>query len=213
MKLLHESISPTLEVLTENTSKGKVLYIEGPFLMSEAQNRNGRLYSKAVMEQAVDRYQREYVSERRAIGELNHPDYPFPDPKKAAIMVESLSWQGNNVIGKARVLNTPDGLIIKELLDANFKLGVSSRGLGEVKENRGLSEVTKFLLNAIDAVDLPSGQICYVNPVNESVNWVESNGVWIREQAIVQPQANPEQLLEALSELFKGMKSGVGLPK
>lgn len=207
MKLIRENVSAELEVLEENTKTGKVLYIEGPFLMSEAVNLNKRFYPKAVMEEAVDRYQREYVSQRRALGELNHPNYPMPDPRKAAIMVETLSWQGNNVIGKARVLDTPDGQIIKALLDAKFKLGVSSRGLGEVKEANGVGNVNRFLLNAIDAVDMPSGQICYVNAVNESLNWVEKNGVWVSEssqETIIKPSV--AELLEGFQRLMHSIK-------
>lgn len=208
MRFLRESNGQLLETLTENTaSGGKRLFIEGPFLMAEAYNRNRRFYGKGMMEQSVDTYHKEYINERRAVGELNHPDYPFPDISKAAILTKSLTWQGNDVIGKAQVLDTEPGRVIMALLDADFKLGVSSRGLGDVKEHSdGRTDVLSFLLNAIDAVDLPSGQTCYVSPVNESVNWVEQNGVWIREMAKSQPQAKPERLLEALDELFKSFR-------
>lgn len=185
MKFIVES-SSQVEILNEKTIKGNKTYIEGPFLMAEAVNRNGRFYSRRVLEESVDSYIRDYINERRATGELNHPEYPFPDPKKAAIMIEKLEWQGNNVIGKALVLNTPDGLIIQELLSANFKLGVSTRGLGDTKKRPdGASDVTKFAMGAIDAVDLPSGQVCYVNSINESVDWVNRNGIWVRENATV----------------------------
>lgn len=205
MRLLHESHNPLLEVLTENTAQGKKLYIEGPFLLAERYNRNRRKYARSIMERSVADYIRDYVDERRAIGELNHPEYPFPDPALAAIMTKSLSWQGDEVIGKALVLDTDKGRVIKALLDADFKLGVSSRGLGEVKENGdGTSDVLQFVLNAIDAVDLPSGQTCYVNPINES--WVQHNGVWIREMAKSQPGAKPERLIEALDDLFKSFR-------
>ena len=205
--MLTESVGG-VEVLTENTSKGKVLYIEGPMLMATQKNRNGRIYPKNVLEQAVDLYQKDYISERRAIGELNHPEYPFPDPKKAAIMVESLSWNGDAVIGKARVLGTPDGLIIKELLEANFKLGVSTRGLGDIKKESHADLVQKFLLNAIDAVDLPSGQICYVNAVNESVQWVNEGGNWVQ-RTVKHDKLKPSQLevLEGLGLLLKTFKT------
>jgi hypothetical protein len=211
MKMLRETSAPMLEVLTEQTATGKKLYLEGPFLLAERYNRNRRRYSRPVMESAVDQYIQEYISERRALGELNHPDYPFPDPRKAAIMTQSLDWKGDEVIGKALVLNTPDGEIIKALLDAEFKLGVSSRGLGDVNENRdGTSDVISFLLNAIDAVDLPSGQTCYVNSVNESVSWVQKNGVWIHEMAKTQPGSKPDRLIEALDEMFKTFRKSEG---
>lgn len=179
MKLLSEHVE-AIEPLTEQTSDGKVLYLQGVYIQSEKKNRNGRIYPREIMEEAVDKYQKEYINERRALGELNHPDRPFVDPAEAAIMIESLDWQGDNVVGKARVLNTPKGNIIKALMEANFKMGVSTRGLGEVKEKSDADYVTKYVLNAIDAVDKPSGQVCYVNALQESTEWVMENGVWVQ---------------------------------
>ncbi len=204
MFLIHEA-SDALEILNENTAKGKNVYIEGNFLMTNRVNRNGRNYPRKVMEESVQKYLDEYVNQRRATGELNHPEYPFQDIKKAAIMIESLSWQGDNVVGKARVLDSPDGQQIKVLLDSNFNLGVSSRGLGEWKDERDTSKtITRFLLNAIDAVDMPSGQVCYVNSLTESVTqWKEVNGLWLKEQTIAQPQFNSERFMEAMQEMTK----------
>jgi hypothetical protein len=165
MKFITESVQNGIEYLVENTVKGKRVYIEGPFMMANAVNRNGRFYPKEVLEAAVDQYLNDYVNQNRATGELNHPDYPFPDPKKAAIFIESLYWQGDNVIGKAKVLNIGDGLVIQELLEAGFKLGVSTRGLGDLKARPdGSKEVYKYAVHAVDAVDFPSGQTCYVKP-------------------------------------------------
>lgn len=204
MKLVRETYNNNLVPLIENTATGKKIYIEGPFALSERYNRNQRKYSRSVMEKAVDQYQREYIDQRRGLGELSHPEYPFPNPNKAAIMTKSLSWKGDEVIGKALVLDTPDGDVIRALIDADFNLGVSTRGLGDVKENRdGTADVLDFILNAIDVVDMPSGQTCYVNPISESVSWVQQNGIWIQEMAKGQPNAKPERLLEALEELFK----------
>lgn len=208
MRILHERTSDRIEPLTEQTATGKKLYIEGPFLMADSYNRNRRKYAKSVMEQSVEAYINEYINERRALGELNHPEYPFPDPDKAALITKSLVWQGNDVIGKAQILDNVQGQKIKALIDADFNLGVSSRGLGEVTENRdGTSDVVQFVLNAIDAVDMPSGQTCYVNAVNESHSWVEKNGVWIREMAKDHPGSKPERLIEALDELFKSLRN------
>ncbi len=208
-RMITETVRDQIEIKTEQTSKGRNLFIEGPFLMSNAKNRNGRIYPKSVLEQAVDRYIKEYINERRAIGEFNHPDYPMPNPKLAAIKIESLEWRGDNVYGRAKVLNTPDGLIIKELLENDFKLGVSSRGLGSATKQNGADVIQQFLLNAIDAVDLPSGQICYVDAVNESVSWVERNGLWFKEEdRLIVEQANSPiqlELLEHLGVLFKSM--------
>lgn len=206
MKFITESTSQ-VEYLFENTNKGKVLYIEGNFLMSNQKNRNGRLYPKSVMEKAVDAYNRDYINEKRAIGELNHPEYPFADPAKAAIFMDSpLTWHGDNVVGKARVLNNPDGDRIKSLLEAGFKFGVSSRGLGDVVKEAQYDLVKSFLLNAIDAVDKPSGQVCYVNPVNESVEWVHENGVWQPSKQLVEhvrkTKPSDEELLEGFKQLI-----------
>lgn len=196
MKLLTE-FTDKIEVLNESTPKGNVMYLEGPMIMTEALNRNGRKYPKGIMEKSVDKYNKEYVLERRAIGELNHPTRPFADPKEAAILIERLDWKGNDVIGKARVLDTPNGNIIKALMEAKFKMGVSTRGLGDVNKNTSIVE--SFLLNAIDAVDMPSGQVCYVNAMNESMEWTQTNeGVWVE-------KVNEEKALSLFMEKFEQM--------
>ena len=204
MQLLYEW-NPGVEPLHEATSAGNVLFLEGPMIMTEQKNRNGRIYEKKMMEGSVDKYIREFVNERRAIGELNHPTRPFADPKEAAIMVESLRWEGNNVIGKARVLNNPNGQIIKSLIEANFKMGMSTRGLGEVVERSGTKYVENYMLNAIDAVDMPSGQVCYMNALRESVEWVQEGGVWVE-------KSNQEKalglFLEKFEDLIKELKKG-----
>jgi hypothetical protein len=197
MQLLYEW-NPGVEPLHEATAQGNVLFLEGPMIMTESKNRNGRIYAKKMMESSVDKYITEYVNERRAIGELNHPTRPFADPKEAAIMVESLKWDGNNVIGKARVLNNPNGQIIKSLVEANFKMGMSTRGLGEVVERAGTKYVEGYMLNAIDAVDMPSGQVCYMNALRESVEWVSENGVWVE-------KANQAKALELFLEKFEDL--------
>lgn len=209
MRLLHET-SNSIEYLTEQTSTGKVLYLEGPMLLHSIENRNKRTYLKNVMEKAVDVYKRDFIDERRAIGELNHPNRPLPDPAEAAIMIEKLDdWNGNHVCGRARVLNTPKGQIIKALMEANYKMGVSSRGLGDVKERNGKSVVENFLLNAIDAVDLPSGHGCYVNSLQESTEWVNENGVWIQKPIIQESHSEENKetaFLNALDKLIESLK-------
>lgn len=181
-KLLVETVDRSiLEVLNEQHKTGRKLYIEGPFIMTEKDNRNGRWYPRAMMEPVVDTYINDYVNDRRAIGELNHPEYPFPNIRNSAILTQKLDWKGDDVMGKALVLeDMPDGKAIKCLLDAGYRLGVSTRGLGEtVRGHDGRERVTDYSLYAIDAVDRPSGQSCYVNSLNESV-WAESNGVWAK---------------------------------
>jgi hypothetical protein len=166
--LLSEAQS-NVETLIENTNSGKNLFIEGVFMQSEAKNRNGRIYPKSVLEKAVDKYINEFVSQKKAIGELNHPNRVEVDLEHAAILIESLTWQGNDVIGKARVLDTPKGKIIKGLLEGGYRAGVSSRGTGSVVNEKGINFVQNdFSLSAIDFVDKPSAWDANPNTILES---------------------------------------------
>lgn len=208
MKLLIES-SHDVEMLHETTSKGSSLYIQGIFAQSRVLNGNKRYYERDIMEAAVSKYQADYVGKRRALGELNHPDRPFPDPEQAAILIESLEWDGDNVIGKARVLTgTPKGQIVAGLLEGGFNLGVSTRGLGSLKESKGVKYVQKdFMMTAVDCVDMPSGPDCYVNALSESVNWVSKNGVWVAEDTgLIDSQLKEDMFLEKLEAYFKTLK-------
>lgn len=196
-----------VEFLTEQTSTGKKLYIEGPMIQTEKVNRNGRIYPKGMMEKSVDKYNKDYVQQRRAIGEVTHPNKPFCDMKDAALMIESLNWHGDNVIGKALVLDNPNGTILKSLIEANFNLGMSTRGLGDVRKGGSADYVDNYLLNAIDAVDMPSGQDCYVNAINESTEWIfeSASGIWT--QKVNQTKAH-QLFLENFEHLLKQIKSG-----
>lgn len=186
MKLLREitAIGKDLQIGEAATATGgKAMYIEGPFVMCSQVNRNNRNYDlQKVGIPAVEAYDKEYIQDRRAIGELKHPDYPFPDIEHAALKTESMRWEGTNAIGRARILNTPKGQIIRALAEADFNLAVSTRGLGETKSVNGYDDVQPgFMLTAVDAVDRPSGQVCYVKAVSESVEWQldESSGIWV----------------------------------
>jgi len=201
--LLLREWAPNMETLTEQTEAGKVLYLEGPMIMTEAKNRNGRIYEKAMMEASVEAYMNDYVKANRAVGELNHPTYPFPNIKEAAVYIESLEWHGNNVIGKARVLNNIHGQQIKSLVEAGFKMGMSTRGLGNVVERSGSKYVTEYMLNAIDAVDMPSGQICYMNALKESTEWIQEGGIWIEKENQEKAQA---LFLEKFEQLIHEIK-------
>ena len=181
MKLLREitAIGKDLQIGEAATATGgKAMYIEGPFVMCNQVNRNGRNYDlQKVGIPAVEAYDKEYIQDRRAIGELKHPDYPFPDIEHAALKTESLRWEGTNAIGRARILNTPKGQIIRALAEADFNLAVSTRGLGETKSVNGYDDVQPgFMLTAVDAVDRPSGQVCYVKAVSESVDHAAYEG-------------------------------------
>lgn len=195
-----------IEVLTENGDSGKQLYIHGVMAQAEIKNGNGRIYKREILENAVNIYNEKYVKTRQALGQLNHPNYPFPDPAEAAIRITEIEMQGNDVIGKALVLNTPKGQIIKGLLEGGFALGVSTRGLGSLVEKNGSKHVQDdFMMTAIDAVYGPSGPDCYVNQLSEQINeWVNRNGVWM--PASMDEQTNPiseEFFLDRFEQFIK----------
>ena len=185
MKLIAEYTEDQLEVVTEATEAGGKKYsIEGVFMSAEQKNRNGRIYPRDVMEQAVSKYVGEQVSKGRAVGELNHPEGPTVNLDKVSHKIESLTWSGNDVVGKATILETPMGQIVKGLLDGGVRLGVSTRGMGSL-QNNGNAMVVKddFILNAVDIVQDPSAPSAFVNGVMEGVEWVWNNGI-IEQQAI-----------------------------
>ena len=179
MKLIAEYTETNLEVLTEADEKGNKKYaIEGIFMQAEQKNRNGRIYPKPIMEKALNKYNGEQVSKGRAVGELNHPEGPTVNLDKVSHKIESLKWQGNDVVGKATILETPMGKIVQGLLDGGVHLGVSTRGMGSL-EKRGDAMYVKedFLLNAVDIVQDPSAPSAFVNGVMEGVEWVWNNGI------------------------------------
>ena len=206
--LLHEDTN-SVEVLSENTDTGKRLYIEGIMAQANIRNGNGRMYERPVMEAAVQEYVDKYVSTRQALGELNHPERPFVDPSEAAIRITELRMDGDNVYGKALVLNTPKGQIIKGLLEGGFALGVSTRGLGTLKERNGIKYVQNdFMMTAIDAVSGPSAPEAYVSALTESRKWmITESGVWQPVDGIEQPEFNEELFLEKLEQYIKGLKN------
>tara|TARA_Y100000004_G_C8924674_1_gene417063 strand:- start:35 stop:694 length:660 start_codon:yes stop_codon:yes gene_type:complete len=186
MKLISEYTESNIEVIVEaaKDGKGKKYIIEGIFAQANTKNRNGRIYPTEVMESAVDKYVGDQVSKGRAVGELNHPEGPTVNLDKVSHKIENLEMKGNDVVGKATILETPMGQIVKGLLDGGVKLGVSTRGMGSL-ENRGNAMVVKpdFLLNAVDIVQDPSAPSAFVNGVMEGVEWVWNNGI-IEAQAI-----------------------------
>lgn len=186
MKLISEYTESNIEFIVEDkdNGKGKKYIIEGIFAQANTKNRNGRIYPTEVMESAVDKYVGDQVSKGRAVGELNHPEGPTVNLDKVSHKIENLEMKGNDVVGRATILETPMGQIVKGLLDGGVKLGVSTRGMGSL-ENRGTAMVVKpdFLLNAVDIVQDPSAPSAFVNGVMEGVEWVWNNGI-IEAQAI-----------------------------
>ena len=187
MKLIAEYTENNLEVLTEQNDNGEKTYaIEGIFMQAETKNRNGRIYPKEVMNKAVGKYINEQVSKGRAVGELNHPDGPTVNLDKVSHKIENLQWEGNDVVGKATILETPMGKIVKGLLDGGVSLGVSTRGMGSLKNgNDAMVVQPDFMLNAVDIVQDPSAPSAFVNGVMEGVEWVWNNGI-IEAQTIEQ---------------------------
>ena len=186
MKLITETYDD-YEILIEG--KGKDMKIQGVFMQAETKNRNGRVYPLGVLQKEVTRYNKELVSKNRAFGELGHPDGPTVNLDRVSHMIEELVPEGNNIIGKAKILDTPNGKIVKELLNSGAKLGVSSRGMGTL-EKKGNANYVKddfYLATAADIVADPSAPQAFVEGIMEGKEWIWDGGV-LREQLAQQTQ-------------------------
>ena len=171
-----------VQFITEDKDGVKEYFIEGIFMQSEKKNRNGRLYPKDILMKEAKRYQKEYVKKNRAMGELGHPDGPTVNLERVSHLIEHLKEDGNNIVGRAKILETPYGKIVKNLMEGGVKLGVSSRGMGSLKQENGSNKVQKdFMLSAIDIVADPSAPDAFVNGIMEGKTWVWDNGI-LREQ-------------------------------
>ena len=179
MKLISEHIEHNLELIVEEDKKGKKSYIiEGIFAQAEKENRNKRKYPLPVLQKAVGKYNKEFVSNGRSVGELNHPSGPTINLDKVSHLVTEMNFQGNDVVGKAKILDTPNGTIAKQLLDGGVKLGVSTRGMGSLMNQNNVAVVKDdYILNAVDIVQDPSAPSAFVNGVMEGVEWVWNNGI------------------------------------
>ena len=176
MKLITETYDD-YEILIEG--KGKDMKIQGVFMQAETKNRNGRVYPLGVLQKEVTRYNKELVSKNRAFGELGHPDGPTVNLDRVSHMIEELVPEGNNIIGKAKILDTPNGKIVKELLNSGAKLGVSSRGMGTL-EKKGQTNYVKddfYLATAADIVADPSAPKAFVEGIMEGKEWIWDNGI------------------------------------
>ena len=183
MKLITEEIS-NVQIITEGKGANKKLYIEGVFLQGDLKNRNGRVYPMATLEKEVDRYNESFVAKGRALGELGHPDGPTVNLDRVSHKITSLVREGSNFRGKAQILNTPMGKIASSLLDEGVMLGVSSRGVGSLKEDHnGVKVVGEDfqLATAADIVADPSAPDAFVNGIMEGKEWVWEGGI-LREQ-------------------------------
>ena len=179
MKLIREEIE-AVEVITESRGGKKTLYIKGPFLQTETVNRNQRMYRLPVMQKEVARYTEAYIKKGRALGELGHPEGPTVNLDRVSHKIVSLEQKGNNFIGKAQILSTPMGKIAESLLKEGVTLGVSSRGIGSISQNReGFMEVGEdfMLATAADIVADPSAPDAFVQGIMEGKEWVWEGGV------------------------------------
>jgi len=183
MKLITE-LTEDIKYIKENVGNGeKNYFIEGIFMQSDVKNRNGRIYPKNTLAKETGRYITEYVNKGRALGELNHPTGPTVNLDRVSHIVKELHEDGKNVYGKAKVLDTPMGKIVKNLIDEGAQLGVSTRGMGSLKAKNGYQEVQEdFMLAAIDIVADPSAPNAFVNGIMEGKEWVFDNGIWEERQ-------------------------------
>ena len=180
MKLISEYAENKLDFLVEEDKKtGKKNYaIQGIFAQAETKNRNGRIYPMAIMEKALGKYVDTQVSKGRAVGELNHPEGPTVNLDRVSHKIDDLHFEGNNVMGKASILDTPMGQVVKGLLDGGVTFGVSTRGMGSLKNNGNAMIVNDdYILNAVDIVQDPSAPSAFVNGIMEGVEWVWNNGI------------------------------------
>jgi hypothetical protein len=196
MKLISEqnfeSVSPLIEAKSDGT--GKNYFLEGIFLQGDITNRNGRCYPIGTLDKEAERYNEEFIKTNRAYGELGHPDGPTINLERVSHMIKSLSKEGSNYIGKAKIMDTPYGKIVKSLIDEGAQLGVSSRGMGTLKQtSEGVNEVQGdfMLATAGDIVADPSAPNAFVNGVMENVDWIydAASGNWRAQKVIEQIQA------------------------
>jgi len=213
MKLISEHIEQDLGyTITEGKSGEKNVFIEGVFMQANKKNRNNRIYEKTILQDAVSKYVQEQVSTGRAVGELNHPDGPTINLDKVSHRITELNWEGNDVVGKALILDTPMGKIVKGLVEGGVKLGVSSRGMGTVEMKDGVSRVNNdFVLSTVDIVQDPSAPGAFVNGIMEGVDWVWDNGQLtarqIEEYETEIKKAPSAQLAEAQKKVFEDFLS------
>ena len=197
MKLITEEIE-SVQVITENVNGKKTLYIQGPFLQTEVVNRNGRMYPMSIMEKEVNRYNEAFVQKGRALGELGHPDGPTVNLDRVSHKITSLVQEGNNFRGKAQILSTPMGKIASSLLDEGVMLGVSSRGVGSLREDRSGAKVVGedfMLATAADIVADPSAPDAFVQGIMEGKEWVWEGGI-LREQLAEKTQRRINTLVD-----------------
>ena len=193
MRLIAEEIVQ-VEFLSEEKNGKKSHFIEGVFLQSEIKNKNGRVYPQGILAREVAKYDEHHIQKGRALGELGHPEGPSINLDRVSHKIESLKEDGNNFVGRAKILETPMGNIAKNLLDEGVRLGVSSRGMGSLKEKDGVNFVADdfMLATAADIVADPSAPDAFVDGIMEGKEWVWDNGI-LKESAVAQIKKEIDQ--------------------
>jgi len=213
VKLISEEISD-VEYLTEEQEDGKKNYkIKGIFMQADLKNRNGRVYPMEILQKEVNRYNKEYIKENRAFGELGHPDGPTVNLERASHMITALYPDGKNFIGEAKILSTPMGNIVKNLMDEGAKLGVSSRGMGSLDQKNGANYVRNdfYLATAADIVADPSAPSAFVEGIMEGKEWVWDHGALVEAELAqakerINKKVQKKQALEEALEFAKFLK-------
>ena len=176
--LLITEVNDNVNLVTEEVNGEKQYHIDGIFMQAEQKNRNGRVYPKKTLMNEVQRYNNEYVKTNRAMGELGHPDGPQLNLERVSHLIKELRVDGNDIYGRAKIIDTPYGKIVKDLVKEGVKIGVSSRGMGSLKQVNGVNEVQEdFNLAAVDIVADPSAPNAFVEGIMEGKEWVWENGI------------------------------------
>ena len=201
MKLISEHLD-NIEFITEDDAEGKKNYrIKGVFMEADIKNRNNRMYPMAVLEKEVKRYNKEYIQQKRAFGELGHPDGPTVNLERVSHMITKLYPDGKQFVGEAKIMDTPYGKIVKNLIDEGAKLGVSSRGMGSLEPRRDMHVVKDdfYLATAADIVADPSAPNAFVEGIMEGKEWVWDNGI-VKEVDIAKYRAELRKESKRLEE-------------
>lgn len=211
MKLITEMIEGSdVECLVENTQQGKKYYVEGRWASTEP-NKNGRIYPSSVLESALNKYNIDYIQPKRALGELGHPSGPGINLDRASHIIENLKFDGKHVTGRAKIMETPMGIIARNLIDEGVKLGVSTRGLGSLKPVNGIQEVqSDFFMSAIDLVSDPSGKDCWVNGLQENIEYQMLEDGRIIQLAVdtAKKRIDESKAIKLFSNLLEEFKNG-----
>ena len=214
VKLMSESTLQDVEYITEQNEDGKKNYkIKGIFMQADIKNKNGRVYPMEILQKEVKRYNKEFINEKRAYGELGHPEGPTVNLERDSHMITALYPDGKNFVGEAKVLSTPMGNIVKSLMDEGAKLGVSSRGMGSLEQKNGANYVRDdfYLATAADIVSDPSAPSAFVEGIMEGKEWVWTHGALLEADLVemkerINTKIRKKQALEQNIEFAKFLK-------